>query len=335
MRRTAATGRQATWSVLLALAAVLCALPSCSERRPAPIALTIGTTTSEVNGLLLIAEENGYLAENGLHLTQRVYGSGAAALDGVLAGELDLATGSEFAFVGEVLAGRDVRALASIARSSIEYLVARGDPGIQALADLKGRRVGVPLQSRPEFALDRFLTFRGIDPSQVRLIDVPVKRSVEALAGGEVDAVATWQPYVDQIHERLGESAVAWSVQQDQPSYTLLMARSAWTAGHADAIARLLRALSQAEAYVADQPDAARAAIANRLEYSPDYIASVWADYEFTLDLDQSLVAAMEDQARWIIAHQLSDRAETPNFVSSIYMDGLEAVKPEAVSIIH
>jgi NitT/TauT family transport system substrate-binding protein len=61
----------------------------------------------------------------------------------------------------------------------------------------------------------------------------------------------------------------------------------------------------------------------------------VWADYEFTLDLDQSLVAAMEDQARWIIAHQLSDRTETPNFVSSIYMDGLEAVKPEAVSIIH
>jgi NitT/TauT family transport system substrate-binding protein len=61
---------------------------------------------------------------------------------------------------------------------------------------------------------------------------------------------------------------------------------------------------------------------------------TVWSQNQFSLSLDQSLVAAMEDEARWMIANGLTSETEVPNFLDYIYMDGLQAVKPEAVNII-
>jgi len=317
------------------LLAALLAGTSCQGGDPGPLtSLRIGTTKSEVNLLILIAQDQGYFADNGLEVIHEIYPSGVAALDGLLDDEVDLATGSEFAFVGQVLAQKDVRSIGAISRSSIEYLVGRVDRGIHELGDLKGKTIGVPLGSRPEFALDRFLYFRGIEESDVTLVDVPVNQSVEALVGGRVDAVAAWQPYIDQIQEQMGDQVVSWSAQEDQPSYTLVMCQGEWAGDNQKSIARFLQSLVQAESYGVNHPEAVRALMQEKLNYDADYVASVWPDYRFSVLLDQTLVVAMEDQARWIISHNLSSKRQMPNFVNYIYFDGLEAVKPEAVNVI-
>ena len=321
----------------LIIPAILAALTawSCRGGYSGPVAsVSIGTTKSEVNSLVLIAQEQGYFAKNGLDVTHEIYPSGAAALEGVSNHEIDMATGSEFAFVRRVLSQQDVRAITVITRSSIEYLVGRVDRGINSVADLKGKTIGVPLGSRPEFALDRFLYFRGIDASEVTLVDVPVDQSVEALASGQVDAVAAWQPYVDQIRNRMGAQVVSWSTQADQPSYTLLMSSAEWIGENQDVVVRFLRALVEAERYVAANPEAVRTLVQERSNYSKEYVVSVWPNYSFSILLDQALVVAMEDQARWMIGKNLSSAQETPNFVNHIFFDGLETVKPEAVNII-
>jgi len=43
---------------------------------------------------------------------------------------------------------------------------------------------------------------------------------------------------------------------------------------------------------------------------------------------------AMKDQAQWMMNTGLTNEKEIPNFVNYIYIDGLRAVKPEAVGII-
>jgi NitT/TauT family transport system substrate-binding protein len=267
-------------------------------------------------------------------VTHEIYPSGVAALGGLFDDEVDLATGSEFAFVGEVLSQQDICTIGAINRSSSEYLVGRIDRGINDIADLEGKTIGVPLGSRPEFALDRFLYLRGIEASVATLVDVPVNQSVDALVSGKVDAVAAWQPYINRIREQMGDQVVAWSVQEDQPSYTLAMCRGEWAVENGDLIARFLKALVMAESYVADHPDEARAFVQAKLNYDADYMRSVWPAYRFSVMLDQTLVVAMEDQARWVINRGLTTDRQTPNFVNYIYADGLEAANPEAVNII-
>ena len=57
-------------------------------------------------------------------------------------------------------------------------------------------------------------------------------------------------------------------------------------------------------------------------------------EHQFSLSLDQSLITAMEDEARWMIKNYLTTEKKVPDFLNYIYADGLKAVKPEAVNII-
>ncbi len=296
--------------------------------------IIIGTTVSEVNSLILVAEENGYFTNYGLTFTQKIYASGAAALDGLLKGEIDLATGSEFAFVSNILSGRNLTTLGSICTSSIEYLVARKDRGINNLAGLKGKRIGVPKGSRPEFALDRFLTFNGVDLAPADLINIPVDKSVDAIVNGDVDAVAAWQPFIDQIRAKMGDNVVTWDVQKDQPSYTLLMCRGEWAPGNRELASRIVKALVKAEVYAGANSDKAKTMIQNKLGYDRAYMDSVWPDYSFEVTLNQALIVAMEDQSRWMIKNNLAAGKDVPLFNAYLYEDALKAIKPEAVNII-
>jgi NitT/TauT family transport system substrate-binding protein len=63
-------------------------------------------------------------------------------------------------------------------------------------------------------------------------------------------------------------------------------------------------------------------------------MGAIWPEHELSLRLEQSLILAMEDQARWMIANNLTTPATMPNFLNNIYAWGLEAVAPEAVDII-
>jgi len=60
---------------------------------------------------------------------------------------------------------------------------------------------------------------------------------------------------------------------------------------------------------------------------------TVWFQNQFSLSLDQSLILAMEDEARWMISNSLTTEKTVPNFLDYIYPDGLSAVKPGAVRI--
>jgi NitT/TauT family transport system substrate-binding protein len=50
--------------------------------------------------------------------------------------------------------------------------------------------------------------------------------------------------------------------------------------------------------------------------------------------LDQTILITLEDEARWAIREGLIDKKEIPNYLDFIYMDLLENVKPEAITII-
>jgi hypothetical protein len=63
-------------------------------------------------------------------------------------------------------------------------------------------------------------------------------------------------------------------------------------------------------------------------------MAVVWPDSQFSLSLDQSFITAMEDEARWMIANNLTAEKQVPNFNDYVNEDALKALKPESVNII-
>lgn len=306
---------------------------SCSR---APEPLTVAWSPFESTALVWIAEDQGYFARNGLNLTLRKYDTGAASLDGMLAGEADIAVGTtEFPLVRRAFQKEKIHIIAIIDRSQFVYLVGRKDRGIENVSDLKGKKVGTTLGTIAEFHLGRLLELNGMTMQDIDLVDVKTPDEwVNAVADGDIDAIATAQPYAGLARERLGANAFFWPAQSNQPQYGLASATVDWITRHPEAVRNFLKSLAQAEDYALRNPANAKTIVQTRLNLDAGYMETVWAQNQYSVSLDQSLVLSMEDEARWMIRNKLTTESDVPDFLGYIHEDALKAVKPAAVNII-
>ena len=321
-------------TTVLVIAATFLGAASCAPGSGGPPdSLTVALPPLEQSALIYVAAEKGYFARHGLNVVVVDYRSGAAALDALQKGDADVAEAAEYPFARLALQREPLYLIASNDKYENDYVVARGDRGIQTLADLKGKRVGVARRTIAEFHLGRLLELHGIRMRDITLVDVKPDHFVSVIAGGEVDAILAWQPYVTQIQKEIG-GLIVWPAQSGQAAFSVLVCRSQWVAGHGGTVQRFIESLKEAEDYVTYHPDGAKVSVQKRLKYDSAYVADIWPQHRFSLRLDQSLIMAMEDEGAWMIREGLTGAKELPDFNGYIYTRALEATKPGAVSIV-
>jgi NitT/TauT family transport system substrate-binding protein len=298
--------------------------------------IPIGYSPFESTALLWIAEDQHFFSRNGLNVTLRKYDTGVGSLDGMLNGEANIAVGAtEYPMVGRVFQKARIRTIGNIDKIEFIYLVGRKDRGIQKVSDLKGKKVGTTLRTIAHFYLGRFLNLHGMNMQDITLIDVKTPAEwMNAVVNGDIDAIATAQPYAYLAKDRLGANAVAWPAQGGQPLFALIISTDEWITKHPELVTRFLKSLAQAEEYLIRHPSESKTILQKKLNLDAAYIETVWSQNQYSLSLDQSLIAAMEDEARWMIRHNLTSEKQIPDFMNYIYVDGLKAIKPEAVNIL-
>lgn len=90
-----------------------------------------------------------------------------------------------------------------------EALVVRKDRGINAVADLKGRKIGTAYVSSTHFALLMVLKKAGLAQKDVEILNTPPDQALAAWRRGDLDAVYMWEPVLSQIQEDKGKRLVA------------------------------------------------------------------------------------------------------------------------------
>jgi NitT/TauT family transport system substrate-binding protein len=296
--------------------------------------IVLGGLVSDANTMIFTAEDQHFFAANGINFTFRTYDTGLATIDDLLKGKVDIAGAAEYPVVAKAFQKDNISIIASTSKSDIVYLVGRIDRGIRNTSDLKGKIIGIPRGTIMEFYLGRLLDLHGMSIRDVILINLPAGQTADAIANGSVDAVVTWEPYVSQIQEQHANGTVIWSVQSSQAVYGVLVCRNEWIKEHPDQVRKVLNSLAESEGYIVQHPDEAKAILQRRYHYSDEYVARVWPEHQFSLSLDQSLITAMEDEGRWMIANNMTNASNVPDLRNYIYEDGLEAIRPGSVNII-
>ncbi len=315
------------------LAAVLGSWSCRRDQSGQTESVRIGMTPGLNVALVSVADDRKLFLGNGLAPTFKEYLTSAARIEAMIKGEVDLTMSSEYVVVGQALQRAEIRVIASIVKTDCWYMIGRQDRGIAAVSDLKGKRIGLTRQGSPEFYLGRFLERHGLNVQEMNLVPLTPAQWVEAITGGRVDAVVVQLPYVRSIKEGLAKEAVIWPVQGNQPTYGVISCRNDWIDRHPDLVKRVLKALDQAETYLVHHPKEAQAIVQKRLKSGATQIEEVWPDFQFSLSLDLSLVTAMTEEARWMIDNHLTGEKAIPDFQDYIYIDGLKAVRPEAVNL--
>jgi NitT/TauT family transport system substrate-binding protein len=326
-------------AVILVVAIVLSSFVYLNLQKPYTgkmESISVAYSPFESLALFWVAQEQGYFTQNGLNVTSTKYATGTAALNGVLNGEDDIVVGtSEFPFTASILNDNKISTIASISKSEFIYLIGRGDRGIHEISDLKGKTIGVAFGTIAQFYLGRFLDLNNLSLQEVTLVNLKTSTEwVNAVVNGSVDAVATAQPSAELAKNGLGDNAVVWSIQSNQPLYAQAIAATDWIMNHPELVTRFIRSLSQAENFVINHPAGTKAILKNQLNLTDAYMVKAWSENDFSLSLDQSLILAMKDEAQWLINNNLTNATTVPNFINYIYEDGLKSVKPGVVNII-
>lgn len=299
--------------------------------------INVAYANFESLALFWIAQDQGFFSQSNVNVTSNRYDTGVGSLNAMLNGEADIAVGpAEFPLVGRALQNERIKAIGCLDKIDFIYLIGRRDSGINSVSDLAGKIVGTTKGTVSEFYLGRLLNLNGLNMQNITLVDVRTPADwVNSVVNGTIDAVVTAQPYANSAKDALGENAFVWQAQSNQPQYALMVSSDEWINAHPDLINRFLKSLLEAEEFANDSPAEAKAIVKAHMNFTEAYIETVWKQNQFGLSLEQSLIAAMEGEARWLISNSLTNETNVPNFVDYIYLDGLMSVKPDSVNIIH
>jgi NitT/TauT family transport system substrate-binding protein len=322
--------------ILVGISAVAFGSWSCHREYSGPAeSITLGTVLLEPTAPIFVAEEQHLFTQNGLDITLKVYDTGLSAVNAMLNGEVDVAAPvAEYVMVAKAFNKDKIQTIASIDEVDYTFIIGRKDRGIQAISDLTGKKIGVARGTVMEFYLGRFLELHGMNIKDVVLVDTKLSQTADAIIGGDIDAVISFAPYAYTAQNKLADNVVLWPVQSSQVFYSLVICRNDWITDHPELVNRLLKSLNRAEDYIVQHPSEARVIVQKRLNLDDAYMDTFWTEHRFSLSLDESLIAAMEDEARWTIANNITTEKQVPYFLNYICIDGLEAIDPEAVKII-
>ena len=285
---------------------------------------------------IFVALDRGFFHDEGLDVAlETAYPHGTAILEAVSKGQADLGASSETPFMHAVLSGKDLCSIVSMFSGGKHLgIVARGDRGIHAVEDLKGKLIGVTLGTNGEYFLDTVLLFNGISREHIHTVDLKPSEMFTSIVSGRVDAIATWNPIMHKVWLKLGEAARVFYADGMYTVSFLLSARREYTRENQRILEKTVRALLRSSDFIQSDPAASRDIVARYLEIDESILEELSGVYHFRSSLDQALVVSLENEAKWAIARKLTDRTEIPNFLDFVYTNALDAVAPQAVTII-
>ena len=171
-----------------------------------------------------------------------------------------------------------------------EGLVVKEDSGIKSVADLKGKQIGYTSASSGHYGLLCALQDEGMTADDVELIDMDPDAINSAWQRGDIDVAYTWNPTLINLKNSGGKVLLTVEdlAKNGHATYNFYVVRSDYAETNPDQVVAFIKGVQKGAALYKDDPDAAKAAAAERLELSADQINEQMTDIYPTIDEQMS-----------------------------------------------
>jgi putative hydroxymethylpyrimidine transport system substrate-binding protein len=172
----------------LAFAAALGALIAAPAMAQEKMTVVLDWFINPNHGPIIIAQERGYFADEGLEIEIIAPADASAPPKMVAAGQVDLAVSYQPQLHLQVAEGLPLIRVGTLIASPLNCLLVLKDGPIKQIADLKGRKIGYSVAGVEETLLTAILTAHDVALDDVEMINVNWALS-PAVMSGQVDAV--------------------------------------------------------------------------------------------------------------------------------------------------
>jgi len=222
-----------------------------------------------------VAEEKGLFTKAGLDVKLTYFESYTDSLNALNAGKLDANSQTLNDTISSVGAGADeVVVLANDNSTGNDQIIVK--PGIETVADLKGKKVGVEEGTVDHFLLLLGLEKAGLKPGDVDLQPLLTDAAASAFAAGQLDAVGVFAPFTTRALELPGSKALFTSADFPGSIPDHLVFGSSFVEDHPTEVQKLVDAWFDTIAYIEANKEESVAIMAKRAGVTP----AEYADYD-------------------------------------------------------
>jgi len=222
-----------------------------------------------------VAEENGLFDKAGLDVELTYFESYTDSLNALNAGRLDANSQTLNDTVSSVAAGSEqVVVLVNDNSTGNDQVIVK--PGIETVADLKGKKVGVEEGTVDHFLLLLGLEKAGLGPDDIDLQPLVTDAAASAFAAGQLDAVGVFAPFTTKALELDGSKALFTSADFPGAIPDHLVFGKDFVEDHPDDVQKLVDVWFETLAFIEQNSEAAVAVMAERAGVSVEE----YADYD-------------------------------------------------------
>ncbi len=284
----------------LAVLVALCASPAAADDL-----VRLGNLKFAHYGAVSYMKELG--PKYGLRVEERVFPKGIDIIPAIVAGEIDVAASAADAAIAGRAAGSPVYAVAGFAKGGIR-IVGRADLGLKTVADLKGRKVGVPRGGAQELALFAELSKAGLTWSEqpgkadVLIVYLAYADLNQVLLQKQIDAMCQSEPQSAQaISKGIGTEIVKpYDTPLGEPVRVLVMTEKMYRE-KPDVALRVMKCFVEATRSFLDKPELAAKYVRQQLfkgQLSEQEYKDAMSNADFTYDLTVEHIQTTTDMMR-------------------------------------
>jgi NitT/TauT family transport system substrate-binding protein len=283
-----------------------------------------------------VAEEKGLFAKHGVNVKLTYFESYTDSLNALASGNLDANSQTLNDTVSSVAGGaRQAIVLVNDNSTGNDQIIAA--PGINTVADLKGKKVGAEQGTVDHYLLLLALKKAGLSPADVSFQPLETGAAAAAFASGRLDAVGAFAPFTTQALGRSGSKAVATSADFAGAIPDHLVVSRDLLSSRPDDVQKLVDTWFETISFIKANPAAAVAIMAKKAGVSEgDYKSYDKGTTIFSLDdnlaaftpgpTSKSLDFEAGEIARFLLDAKLVDKA--PDLAGLFEPGFVKAVKP-------
>lgn len=138
----------------------------------------------------------------GYKVSYRKLGSGAEVARALASGAIHIGEAGSSPFASAISQGVPIEVFWILDNiNDAEALVARNGSGVNTLADLKGKKIGLPYVSTTHFHALVALQDAGVDPKTVQILNLRPPEILAAWERGDIDATFVWDPALAKVKQ--------------------------------------------------------------------------------------------------------------------------------------
>lgn len=232
---------------------------------------------------LFLGIQKGFFAEEGLKVQTHQADSGGAILTGLIQGSNDFAFAATAPGLVAASKGAPLKRVAGAGtivekgQEGTTAVVVGKDSGIDSFADLAGKTVSVnSLTAHFDLCLRAALDSAGVDPRNVRIIELPFNQVEPSIAQGQINAGMLIDPFksaaVEHGFTSLGDPCSAGLPPANSSIY---LANEQTVNDRAELVQRFVRAIAKSQEYANAHHDEVRGVLPDYTDISPEEAKNV------------------------------------------------------------